>query len=508
MSILAYRADNLFCGETGKGTRVVLRRLARSNLFVLGAYIVCSVIVTSSLFFLVLHVSANRLPVSSAGIAPLLACLQILYAANLLVRYKTLPSLSFIVVAAPALLLFSWFILPDQVPDEIWHIYRSFTVFEDIGTRMVVPDIITYQELPVNYVDYLGAFENSSSWVGVHEVTRDMSAYLSHLYFFSGVGACIGKFLQLNVFFTIWLARISNAAAYLAAGYWVLKVLPFGKSVGFVYLLNPMLLELEASCSADAVLNSVCLLYIAFYLRCLIERPVSHNNLIGMIVCLGLTAVSKYAYALLAILLLAFVPRIKDKSRRLLLYIATVCGLVIIIAAVLIWYSPTQGTEIWYALGLVRAPLSLLTVYIKTIWEQLPLWISSFAGGNLGAFTVSTWPPCLWAYLILITVSILVGPGEDVNPSRWTRLFHGIFSTILILLLALPFRKWSIEVDGRADIIQGVQGRYFLPFSMLPLATFVRRDFHIVRESCYLSYGVILAVIIIIDTISITITFI
>ena len=496
------------CASSAEDTGGLVLTSGGRRAALLALYALWSMLVCTFSFFAVLLASAHQSFPWLLGIALLLGVTLVVFAETLLRSSPTSPELAFFVMAMPALTLFSWFILPDQVPDEVWHIYRSLN-FPGFGNGdMVAPAVIAFRHVPTTYQEYLAAILSPTSWEGMSLVTRDMSAYLPHLYLFSGIMAAIGKCLGLNVFVVIWMARMGNVLAFLIAGYWVLRLLPVGKTVGFVYLLNPMLLELEASCSADAVTNCVTLVFIASYLRCFSERPVTRGSLSLMLVSLLLTCLSKYAYAALAFLLIAFLPRVRGTARRRTAFAALTLGLASLGTYVLLFYSPAEGGELGYALDLIRRPLDALAVYLRTIWELLPFWVSTFAGGNLGALTISVWPPCLWAYLVLLALSIVYGTDDDFNLPSGLRRFHVVFSVFFCLVLVLPFRKWSIEVDARSDVIQGVQGRYFLPFALLPLVSLVRRSCHISKESCYPIFGTVLGVIVIIDMASIMLTYI
>ncbi len=457
-------------------------------------YACLSLITITLSFFSLLDYAADVLTLQKATLCLLLALTLFVFGVKLLQDNSQSVSRSFIIVGLPALLMFSWFILPDQVPDEVWHIYRSLNLGWHGGPTLDVPDLLTFQHMPLNYLDYRNALQVQDAWSHMHTVDRTLSGYYSHLYLFSGLLAEIGKVIRANPLIVVWMARMGNACMYLVAGYLALKIIPIGKTIAFLYFLNPMLLELEASCSADAVLNMASGLFIALYLRTLLKEVPTKRDFILLASSFLLTALSKQAYVLLGGLYIGFIWKYPNKR-----FLKVLTGIVIsicLICAVVVLYVYPNGvdSELGYAIDLVRQPGLFISVIVKTVWERLPFWISSFAGGALGAFTVSTWEPCFWGYLIALAVSVVYNEGDDRQLLVEQKAFLIIFSFALVIVLTLPFRAWSIKVDGRADIIQGVQGRYYLPFMLLPLVCLINPSSQVHSKKCYFNYGLFMVV--------------
>lgn len=476
--------------------------------FKFAGYACLSIVAVTACFFAVLDASAGVLAKVTVVQCLLLTILLCAYGAKLLFENKRCASKSFLIIGLPALLMFSWFILPDQVPDEIWHIYRALNIGWCGGPTLDVPDLLTYQQMPLSYVTYRDAIQVQDAWSHMHLVDRTLSSYYPHLYLFSGLLAAFGKFLNLNPLVVVWMARIGNACAFLVAGFITLNIIPIGRTTAFLYLLNPMLLELEASCSADAVLNMVACLFVAVFLDVLLKRAPSKQDFLLLGCLYILTSLSKQAYVLLGGFFIAFIWKYRD-NRALKVFVAAGVGILFVCTALLLYLYPLGvDSELGYAIDLIRQPDLFLSVITKTIWEQLPFWISSFAGGSLGAFTVSTWGPCFWGYLIAVAVSIVYNEGDNERLLKQQRIVFCIYAAMLVIILTLPFRAWSVKVDGRSDIIQGVQGRYYLPFMLLPLVCLINPDDQIKRKGCYFRFGIFMTVNLFIVLLSIICTFI
>ena len=66
--------------------------------------------------------------------------------------------------------------------------------------------------------------------------------------------------------------RLSNILIYLILGYFTIKCIPFGKLLMFAYLCIPMLIHQASSVSADALINSSTLLFIAYNMKLLFSK--------------------------------------------------------------------------------------------------------------------------------------------------------------------------------------------------------------------------------------------
>ena len=64
----------------------------------------------------------------------------------------------------------------------------------------------------------------------------------------------------------MYIARILNLIVGLILGYYSIKLIPFGKLLLTIYMFLPMYFQQEASISADSLINSVAIFFIAYNL--------------------------------------------------------------------------------------------------------------------------------------------------------------------------------------------------------------------------------------------------
>lgn len=415
---------------------------------------------------------------------------------NLVICNKKDYSFVFLVVATPVLAGFCLLMLPGAVPDEAWHIYRVFN-FELSGNgNMVVPDSLAVGAMPTSYETLRQAISLPADYASSHIVDRDMSTYLSHLYFIPGMVTLVGESLNANPLAVVYAARLSNAVFYLVAGYWILRFLPIGKTLAVVYLLNPMLIQQQASCSADAFVNISALMFIAYLLKLRFSNRIVPCQWLLLSVLAVIMAISKYAYAPLILLFLLFVPRIGNKHVRCTIYGSTIAVVVLIIAFVIFVYN---GQAFRPSVDLLRDPAKCVEILLCTYYQTGPFLIRSFAGVNLGALNISVWEPCLWLYGGLLFSALFNNLGEKQSFLKYEKIFIVILSGALIILLTIIFREWSMNVDHAYDVILGIQGRYFIPMMILPLLCAINSKAMLIRPNCLVVYSTIMMIIYIFD---------
>lgn len=455
----------------------------------------CLAAVVIGLFAVMSYCSGCFDPLLVLCATPFVLVLTVLGIKLLLQNRGDVP-FSFLVVATPVLLCFCFFLLPGYVPDEQWHIYRVLNFEANGDGNMVVPDLLKYGTLPLDYGSFYSLLTNKVDPSAVHIVDRDMSTYLSHLYVVPGIFALAAEWVGANPFAVVYVARCANVALFLVAGYWIIKLMPFGRTLVFVYLLNPMLLQQEASCSADAMVNIASLLFIAVVLSLRFKSNCVLRDWILLVAVSLLMVFSKFAYAPLLLLLLILVPKFENRRIRSGIYVGT--GLVIVLIAIFVLFV-YQGPSFKDAIDLLRQPGECASVLLKTYYEVGQFYIATFAGMSLGALNISVWQPCLLLYFGLLIAACYNTLGEKFSFSWRQRLLAVALFCLMTVLITLVLREWSVNVDHRSDIILGVQGRYFLPIAILPLLCFIDCKHVLVRKNCILVYACSLAVIYLFD---------
>lgn len=457
------------------------------------AYSVLCFVSSLSSFSFILSFSAHECG-KAAGL-PCVALLVVLLAffVILIFAWKKNPERIFLLIAIPAGISFAMFILPDQIPDERWHIYRAFDL-KISGAETMVPAVLA--EMPTNYVGLHDALARQVDWGETAWMDRDLTGYYVHLYLLSSAVIHFCGAVGVNPYIAIIAGRVANGLLFSLAGYWIVKKIPIAKVLVAIYLLNPMLIQQEFSISADSVVNIIALTYIAFVLYLKFKDHISKKSLVYLGVLLLLTCLSKFAYAPLVLLLLLLVPRLRSGRARRVIYVSTT---LVVVAGVALAVALYNGETYASMFQLVRNPKELAVVLANSTYELGPLWIKEFAGMILGALNITVWEPCFWAFCLVLLFSAVFNLGESNAFSRCEKVFLVVLTAIMSVAILLVFREWTLTVDMRSDVIMGMQGRYLLPFYILPLFALVTPRASQVRENCMVLYGGILSLVYLFD---------
>lgn len=406
---------------------------------------------------------------------------------------KSNSSLMFYLIAVPAVVSFGLFLLPNNVPDESAHIWQAVALFSRSQNGFKVISLFQDGSFPLSYADYFHAMVSTSDWSDVFWCERYLS-YSSHLYLLPGLVLNLAKCFGFNAFIALSASRVLAGLFYCFAGYWILECVPSGKTAVTIFLLNPILLQQEASVSADSITNIVAIGYVVLIIRLASGVTYTKKTVAILFVSTVLLLVSKVMFFPLVLLNIIHWRRIK--GNRGYWCFAALCFVTIAMAGVL-FISLYRGSFMPDSFALMRAPLHCAKVFIKSIWEMGPFWFQSYAGFNLGALSISVWPFCFWLYIIVQSIVLFY---NDENNKRFlccTDRFVMIAVVFInFFLIVMTMRNWTLNVDKREDIIMGIQGRYLIPL-VLPVLLCILRpiksnsDGHVLLYSSMLMCGIL-----------------
>lgn len=439
-----------------------------------GYFLICLACVSLS-FWLVVSRSAGAINYS---ITPYLIILLAVVATSFLflfARFSYDKACLFLAIAIPVGLFFLLFILPTDVPDEKWHIFRTMTVFEDNGAHMVVPveSQLNVPDVRLVYADFYGHLVSTTDWNQVSLIERDMSSYLSIHYLVSGILYQIAKMFGANYWVSVYAASFGNLVIFWLAGYYFVRYIPFGKNASLIFLLNPMLIQQEASCSADSICNIFAISFILLLFINYVEDGFSKRNSFFMLVFAVLLSLSKIgAYLPLCLIMLVFLMKIRDKRKRYIsISVAIVVGVITYIYIVYIY----DGSLVPEARELMRDPSNLFFVLGNTLNRYFLAQLSWYFGECLGSWDISI-PSLFWQTYAVLQIAVLLIP-EKYNGKRFgvgEKMILTFICLVEIFALYMTQVWWTQNVDHVYDAIMGVQGRYFIPVFIVLLLAFCR----------------------------------
>jgi hypothetical protein len=405
-------------------------------------------------------------------------------------------------------LVFAFGLPPCQVPDESAHFLRSYHLSEGhLFLRMTtaaevpeqklawgggeVPDSVlrvmrapalaalrSHPERKVRPADYQDLLRDPLAPGRRHTASfAAVSHYTFVPYLPQAAAIWLGRSLGLNALLLSYAGRLGNLCAAVLLLYLAIRTTPVFKLVFGALGLLPMSVQQAASLSADASTSGAAFVLVAVLLRLAVgpPRPVRPRELAGLYFLAAWVGLCKLPFAPLALLYLAVPPgRLGSRHR----YLLAGAGLLLVSfgAAALTSRAAHAGVPPSYTLRagyhvspgeqteVIRAaPLRFARVCLRNCVENGPTWVTML--WSLGCLDAPLPPLAANGFLIFLVILGLADrtPGIAV-PVRVKAAAILAAGACLVLILTALYLGWTAV---GAEIIEGIQGRYFIP--LLPL---------------------------------------
>jgi len=312
-----------------------------------------------------------------------------------------------------------------------------------------------------------------------------------HAYLPQAFGITLGRLLSLGQVPLIYLGRFLNLVFFAMCVYVSVKLSPFGKMSFLGVALLPMTLELVSSLSYDTFPIGLSMVFTAYVLRLAYEKTEAGGRDVAVLaVLLALLAPCKMVYIPLAGLCF-LIPREKfgtGKRYRIAVCAVIACMVVgvalVNLEKVLVYLQGTEDPVAWaggaegYSFSyMLKHPLHVAGVLLNTLVFQLPSYMNTMLGGKLGWLEHDI-NSTLILFLAVWTILTAFPVKEEMDGSTQICMpvphrigsavicFCVLLATLLIMLLS-----WTPLSSG---VVEGVQGRYFLP--VLPVMLLAARS--------------------------------
>lgn len=317
------------------------------------------------------------------------------------------------------------------------------------------------------------------------------------------------KFMEMftpSLLYIMFGGKIFNFLFYLILGFFAIRSLPFLKWVGVLILLAPINLSLAGSLSTDPVLLSSSMLFFAKIL----QYSVGDDSKIGwkQVVLLAVLAfiIGQVKQNFLIVFFVFLIPK-KKFCGGYFVKMATVVVPSVVLS--LVWGKiassvlvPGNGAKpVEQAVYILSHPIEYLQTFFRT--SRIFSRMLREMVGVLGWLNIRLdW----WAYgLYYIFFVLNVFFSIDVE-SKGREMFSLkqnliILSLSLLIIFVVSTNMYIVWSHVGADLIDGIQGRYFASV-LLPAAAF----FSIMlpaRKSCFLIQGstILFLIILLSDTV-------
>ncbi|HEX5182701.1 MAG TPA: DUF2142 domain-containing protein [Allosphingosinicella sp.] len=287
-----------------------------------------------------------------------------------------------------------------------------------------------------------------------------------------------GEVLGLSVENIVRLGRLLNAALTLGLFLLALNILPVGRLFLLLAALTPMTACAAASLGQDGLIIGSSAILIALGVRARFEGRWTRRALLLLALFAAIVGLSKIVYLPLVGLALLPLPR----SARPLPWL----GWPVLIglggaALSALWLHSNAGIVVPPGSGLAdpTAQLAFLAAHPFAfpaalgnafVHRSLPIFFSTFTFG-----WVTVGPVTSAAFLALAAFAFAFRHGEAAAETltRGWRLWAGLIWLIAVLGIAAAL--YLVSTPLGAPVVEGIQGRYFLPLLPLFCLVFIRR---------------------------------
>lgn len=295
------------------------------------------------------------------------------------------------------------------------------------------------------------------------------------------IGLTIGRILGRNMLTMIMLARWFNIFVVSWIMFLAIRKAPFGKGLFALIGLLPKMLNQNVSCSYDGIIIAAVFLFLAYTMHLLFEEELSVTDFLVVVLSAWFLACNKGGVYMPLLGMLLFLPFLKEKKKRTWTWIAGSMLLSILmvfsfkfVVRITGMLSRSSGsivksagkTKLYTLSDFFTDPGRIFRVFEGTLIVNGQNLFGDVFGINIAQRKINApWIMVISFIILLLLVSIL-REGERVRftiPGKIWILFLTIAGVGMIFLSMLL--AWT---ETGSEFIEGLQGRYFLPYLILP----------------------------------------
>jgi len=276
----------------------------------------------------------------------------------------------------------------------------------------------------------------------------------------------------------LYAGRIGNLLFFACCFYWTVKLIPFYKRAAVLIGLMPMTLGLVSSLSYDAMVIGVSLLLVAYILN-LAYTATSIRLKDIVVLCVFSIVLIELKMVYFPLLGLFFlIPKAKFESTKayfksfLIIISSGVLGHIVWSLVSSFGLSAAVDSSnymVEQAKFILSHPFLYAGIVFRSIVENFQFYVISFVG-NLG-WLDTNFPYIFIVFYLLLLVVISVFDSDAIEMRAANKvLIFLIFVGVVILIETSLYLIWT-AIPGIGGVghpvILGVQGRYFIPCSLL-----------------------------------------
>ncbi|QYX25938.1 DUF2142 domain-containing protein [[Clostridium] scindens] len=319
-------------------------------------------------------------------------------------------------------------------------------------------------------------------------IDRGLIFYLPQI-----LGITLARILSLNAFSVMIFGRVFSLFTYAFVIRYAIKLMPFGKMVIYLTSLLPMTLELGTSYSYDSFLITLSFFTIAynFYLIYTKEKVQIADWVVLSCLCIILSAIKiVYIFIPMMCLLINNAKCIRKKTSCIIVALAGIISvgatqlsrmLGILNGGNTIGIG-SEGAVSHYTLGhIVKNPLKTLWIFYSTLEEKIDFYFSSMLGANLGWLDIQIPIVIAIGFFLLILLSAIKTEKDVLLIDSSQRVFYIAICILMFFAILTVLMLDYTQLGGK--VVEGVQGRYFLPFLPIFAIGIMRNNTVVLKKS-------------------------
>lgn len=377
------------------------------------------------------------------------------------------------------------FNLPNKMVD---YINEKLTFIGNRDRKYSYNEMVCDDRIPVEYTDY--SFQNFST-VGTTPFVYAAPAI--GIVFSRCISHIIGL-KDISIVNMLYFARFFSLLFYVIIIALAIKITPILKKTFCLIGLIPMSLALASAISYDSVLISITLLSTAMIFKLIFDENVKKINYkyVFAFGIIGFFLLSVKTVYLTVLLPLIFVPKNKfgDKPvRNILKYIVFFAGIVLGIYIInkipSLFLSKTENDDSIAAMQqlqmVMQHPIYYVKIWLNTMFESRNYYYTGMFGifGLSDTYMVTVVTVMYSLALIGVVITDTSLEEKKFNWKYKIISILGIIASVFGIFLAM-YLFWTSIMEGYgvgAELITGVQGRYFLPLIPLGITLFSNKIF-------------------------------
>ena len=285
------------------------------------------------------------------------------------------------------------------------------------------------------------------------------------------VGIIIAKHMNWSPLAILWCGRLANLFLYLLVMFIAIKIIPNEKWKAILLVVGtlPMSLNLAATVSPDTIIISFTILAISYALHLKFEKE--KINIIDIvlfsILCMIPTVCKIVYFPLLLLFFILPKEKFDGKIKRLISFVLAL--LIVFIPYYILnniisrgdWSLPIRNNMNEQILFTVSSIPRLLLTIINTFYSESTNYFSEMIGGWNTITVISV---IIFIMIMLITFCNF-DKQNKYSLLKKDKIILGVIAAIEIgAVFAAMYLSWT---QARQIVIEGVQGRYFIP--VLPI---------------------------------------